>query len=93
MKVSVKFFAQLRDLTGKKTAIEFDLDEGATISLLLEELYLDSKIKKHMLDENHQINSDITILQNGREIKFLEGLDTILNSGDEISIFPLVVGG
>jgi molybdopterin converting factor small subunit len=57
MKVSVKFFAQLRDLTGKKTAIEFDLDEGATISLLLEELYLDSKIKKHMIDENHQINS------------------------------------
>ena len=93
MKVSVKFFAQLRDLTGKKTAIEFDLAEGATISLLLEELYLDSKIKKHMLDENHQINSDITILRNGREIKFLEGLDTILNSGDEISIFPLVVGG
>ncbi len=93
MKVSVKFFAQLRDLTGKKTAIEFDLDEGATISLLLEELYLDSKIKKHMIDENHQINSDITILLNGREIKFLEGMDTILNSGDEISIFPLVVGG
>ncbi|MCK5389913.1 MAG: MoaD family protein [Candidatus Thorarchaeota archaeon] len=93
MNVSVKFFAQLRDLTGKKTKIKFDLIEGATISHLLEELYLDSKIKKHMLDENNQINSDITILRNGREIKFLEGTDTILNSGDEISIFPLVVGG
>ncbi len=93
MNVSVKFFAQLRDLTGKKTKMEFDLDEGATISHLLEELYLDSKIKKHMLDENHQINPDITILRNGREIKFLEGIDTVLNSGDEISIFPLVVGG
>lgn len=93
MNVSVKFFAQLRDLTGKKTKIEFELDKGATISHLLEELYLDSKIKKHMLDENHQINSDITILRNGREIEFLEGMDTILNSGDEISIFPLVVGG
>ena len=93
MNVSVKFFAQLRDLTVKKTKMQFDLDEGATISHLLEELYLDSKIKKHMLDENHQINSDITILLNGREIKFLEGMDTILNSGDEISIFPLVVGG
>jgi len=93
MNVSVKFFAQLRDLTGKKTKIEFDLDEGATISHLLEELYQDSKIKKAMLDENGQINSDITILQNGREIRFLEGMDTTLNSGDEISIFPLVVGG
>ncbi|MCK4566684.1 MAG: MoaD/ThiS family protein, partial [Candidatus Thorarchaeota archaeon] len=25
--------------------------------------------------------------------KFLEGIDTTLNSGDEISIFPIVVGG
>ncbi len=93
MNVSVKFFAQLRDLTGKKTKIEFDLDEGATISHLLEELYQDSTIKKAMLDENDQINSDITILLNGREIRFLDGIDTILKSGDEISIFPLVVGG
>ncbi|MHA1289466.1 MAG: MoaD/ThiS family protein, partial [Candidatus Thorarchaeota archaeon] len=80
-------------LVGKKTKIELELDEGATISQLLEEIFQDSRIKKHMLDENDQIKSDITILRNGREIKFLEGMDTVLNSGDEISIFPLVVGG
>ncbi|MHA1138075.1 MAG: ubiquitin-like small modifier protein 1 [Candidatus Thorarchaeota archaeon] len=89
----MKFFAQLGVLVGKKTKIELELDEGATISQLLEEIFQDSRIKKHMLDENDQIKSDITILRNGREIKFLEGMDTVLNSGDEISIFPLVVGG
>jgi molybdopterin synthase sulfur carrier subunit len=93
MKVSVKFFAHLRDLTGKKTKVELELDEGATVAHLMDELYLDPNIKKHLLDERNQLNSDITILRNGREIKFLKGMDTILNSGDEISIFPLVVGG
>ena len=93
MKVSVKFFAHLRDLTGKKTKIELELDEGATVSHLMEELYLDPNIKKHLLDESNQINPDITILRNGREIKFLQGLETVLHSDDEISIFPLVVGG
>ncbi|MHA2242834.1 MAG: MoaD/ThiS family protein [Candidatus Thorarchaeota archaeon] len=46
-----------------------------------------------MLDENQEIKSDITILKNGREIRFLAGLETDLDSGDEISIFPIVAGG
>jgi molybdopterin converting factor small subunit len=32
MIVAVKFFATLRDITGKKAPIEVDLEEGATIS-------------------------------------------------------------
>ncbi|TFH09750.1 MAG: MoaD family protein [Candidatus Thorarchaeota archaeon] len=93
MKVSVKFYAHLGDLVDKKTKIEFDLVDGATISHLLEELFLDSKIKKHLLDDRGNLNSNITILKNGREIKFLDGIETLLESGDEISIFPLVAGG
>ncbi|MBE0525644.1 MoaD family protein [Candidatus Thorarchaeota archaeon] len=93
MKVSVKFYAHLRDLVDRKSKIEFDFKEGATISHLLDELFLDSKIKKHLSDEHGHLNSDITILRNGREIKFLNGIETLLESGDEISIFPLVAGG
>jgi molybdopterin synthase sulfur carrier subunit len=93
MKVTVKFYATLRDLTGKKASIEVDLEEGATISHLLDELFIDSVIKEVMLDENQVLKSDITILRNGREIKFLDGTDTKLSSGDDISIFPLVAGG
>ena len=73
MKVSVKFYAHLGNLVDRKSKIEFDLKDGATISHLLDELFLDSK--------------------NGREIKFLNGMNTLLESDDEISIFPLVAGG
>ncbi|MGY5873529.1 MAG: ubiquitin-like small modifier protein 1 [Candidatus Thorarchaeota archaeon] len=93
MKVSVKFYAHLGNLVDRKSKIEFDLKDGATISHLLDELFLDSKIKKHLLDDNGKLKSDITLLKNGREIKFLNGMNTLLESDDEISIFPLVAGG
>ena len=93
MKVTVRFYATLRDLTGRKEPIEVDLDKGATVSNLLDELYLDSTIKDAIADEKQMVKPDITILRNGREIKFLDGIETVLSSGDEISIFPLVAGG
>ena len=93
MKVTVKFYSYLRDLIGKKTMVELDLDESATISHLLNELLLDPQIKAALLDDKQELNSDITLLKNGREIVFLDGMETKLEPGDEISIFPLVAGG
>lgn len=93
MKVFVKFFAHLRELVGTNNKVELTLKEGATISQLLDELIQNPLIKKVLLDKNRELKSDITLLKNGREIKFLAGLETTLSSGDEISIFPIVVGG
>ncbi|MFW9845028.1 MAG: ubiquitin-like small modifier protein 1 [Candidatus Thorarchaeota archaeon] len=93
MNISVRFYGHLGDLIGKKSKIEFDLKDNATFSCLLDELLKDPKIKLHLLDESGELKSDITFMKNGREIKFLQGLETVLESGDEISIFPLVAGG
>ena len=93
MKVAVTFYAYLRELTGRKDKLELDMDDGATVAALLEELCADSKIKATLFDKKQQLKPEFTVLKNGREIKFLEGLDTVLISGDEISIFPLVAGG
>jgi len=73
--------------------IELDLDEGAIISQLLNRLFLDPQIKDALLDDNQELKSDITLLKNGREITFLDGMETKLEPGDEISVFPLVAGG
>ncbi len=93
MKVKVKFYAHLPGLIGKKSIDVVDCEEGATVSMLLDWLLLDLKIRDALFDENQKIKSDITILRNGREIKFIDGLETCLSSGDEIAIFPIVVGG
>ncbi|MFX1368549.1 MAG: ubiquitin-like small modifier protein 1 [Promethearchaeota archaeon] len=93
MKIVVNFYAYLRELVGKEAKLELDLHEGAKVSHLLDELCSIPTIKEILLDENRELKSDITILKNGREIRFLDGLETVLFSGDEISIFPLVAGG
>lgn len=93
MKVKVRFFAHLRDLTGKRVTDEVDCGEGATVSMLLDSLSSDSRIRAVLFDENQRIRPDITILKNGREIRLLQGMQTRLRSGDEIAIFPMVAGG
>ncbi|MDD1680192.1 MAG: MoaD/ThiS family protein [Methanoregula sp.] len=35
----------------------------------------------------------MNILQNGRNIHFLAGLDTLLSDGDIIALFPPAAGG
>ena len=93
MKVSVKFYAHLRDLVDRRDRFELELVSNATISDVLDELIRDTKIREHIFSIEKELKSDVTLLVNGREIKFLEGVKTILNSGDEISIFPMVAGG
>ena len=39
------------------------------------------------------LGGEIIILVNGRNVLYLEGIDTPLKASDEISIFPMVAGG
>ena len=93
MKVHVRFFAYLAETVGRKEKFEIGIEEGSTVTHLVKLLTHDSRVKKGMLDENNALKPDVTILKNGREIKFLSGMETLLEPGDEISIFPPVVGG
>lgn len=93
MKVFVKFYAHLRDLVNQREKLEIELDSSTTITQLLDKLIQDQKIRQHIFDDEKQVKSDITLLVNGREIKFLDGVNTILKQGDEVSIFPVVAGG
>ena len=39
------------------------------------------------------LRTELQVLVNGRNIAFLKGLQTTLNGGDEVSIFPPMYGG
>lgn len=93
MKVFVKFYAHLRDLVNQQEKLEIELGPSATVTQMLDKLIKDEKIRKHIFDDKKQVKPDITLLINGREIKFLDGVNTILEHDDEISIFPIVAGG
>jgi len=81
MKVSVQFYAQLRDIVGAPK-VELDLSEVASVSDLLENLY-----RKFPALQSH----DKSILI-GAGVEFIER-DYKLKPGDEISIMPPVQGG
>ncbi|MFW9920428.1 MAG: ubiquitin-like small modifier protein 1 [Candidatus Thorarchaeota archaeon] len=93
MKIAVKFYAHLRNLIGGHSVLELDVDEPTKVSQVLSKICENSKIRQALMNENEEVKADITLLKNGREIKFLDGLETTLEEGDILAIFPLVAGG
>ena len=91
--ITVKFFANLRDIT-KRKEIRIELEENSTIFQLLEVLFDQfTSLRNEILTENNEPRESIQILKNGRNIKYLDSLNTRLEIGDTVSIFPPVAGG
>ena len=87
----VKFFAYFRDYTGEK---EIKTHHYPTVKELL--LFLAEEYGKKMRDalfDRQEISGEVIILVNGRNIYFLDEINTELCDEDEISIFPVVAGG
>jgi len=89
MKVSVLFFAQLRELSGVREA-EFSLVEGSRLSDLVNQVHQQygSAFKKEM--DNI---AGLRILVNGREYELLGGMDAPLQEGDNVALLPPIGGG
>ena len=51
------------------------------------------KIRKSFVNSRGNLESHAIILVNGRNHLFLDGLNTVLNDGDEIVLSPPLVGG
>ncbi|MBI4311159.1 MAG: MoaD family protein [Chloroflexi bacterium] len=50
-------------------------------------------IKERLCDENGELRYFVNIYLNGEDVRFLQGVKTPINSGDEVSIVPAVAGG
>ena len=87
MIVKVKAFANLREVFGGEISIK--LQEGAVLKDLLSPVFLPPEAVEAIIDnESGEIKPTILILKNGRNIRFLGGVLTKLEDGDEVSIFP-----
>ena len=56
-------------------------------------MFMVKNLRKKFFDKNGQLFNHYIILVNGKNIKFLEGLETTLKDEDEVSIFLPVGGG
>jgi MoaD family protein len=90
--ITVKSFATLREVMDAQ--IRMDLPKDATIRTLLAELtgrY--NGLNELLFAAPDSLRDFVNILRNGRNIHFLAGLDTPLDDGDLIAMFPPVAGG
>jgi molybdopterin synthase sulfur carrier subunit len=95
MKVKVKFFAMVRELTGKKEEV-VDLDDQATVRTLLDKLVAEhgGRLRDYILDTaSNEPKGHVQFLMDGRNITLMQGLDTILKEGATLAILPPVGGG
>ncbi|KAM3089615.1 MoaD/ThiS family protein [Phormidesmis sp. 146-35] len=91
MSVKVLIPTPLQKLTNDQPTIDCD---GTSIAELLESLEKSCPgIKARICDEQGQLRRFVNFYVNSEDIRFLEGVNTPLKDGDEVSIIPAIAGG
>ena len=91
MGVMVRVPTPLRRLTNNQDKVEVEASTIAEFIDGMEEAY--PGIKERLMDESGQLRYFVNIYLNGEDVRFLQGVETATQSGDEISIVPAVAGG
>lgn len=92
MELELRFFATFREAAGGKT-VSREFEDGATVGDVLAALEADYEGLEGQLLDGGEIREHLSVLRNGREVVHLDGVDTGLEDGDELSVFPPVAGG
>jgi molybdopterin converting factor small subunit len=91
MTIKVLIPTPLQKLTHDQPTVECS---GATIAELLESLETSCPgIKGRICDEQGELRRFVNFYVNSEDIRFLDGINTALSDGDEVSIIPAIAGG
>ncbi len=91
---TVKLYATLRQRAGGQRDVEIPWERGdSVIEVLRELLRLQPGLRGYVLDEDERALPYVSIFLDGRDVRYLGGLGTLLDGGTEIAIFPPVAGG
>ncbi len=91
MSVLVRIPTPLRAVTKGQGEIQ---TEAGTVKELIDRLEQEyAGIRARLCEDNGNVRRFINIYLNEEDIRFLQGLNTALKAGDEVSIVPAIAGG
>ena len=91
MPVTVKLPTQLRDAAGNRTEAQVG---GGTVGEALASLYEQhGELRERIADDGGGLRRFVNVYLGGEDIRFLDGLETPVSDGDELTILPAVAGG
>tara|TARA_Y100000588_G_scaffold68625_2_gene69888 strand:- start:6239 stop:6514 length:276 start_codon:yes stop_codon:yes gene_type:complete len=91
MSVTVRIPTPIRRVTNGEDKVTVSGDTLKQIIEAMEEQY--PGIKARLCDDKGDLRSFVNIYINGEDVRFLSGIDSPVDSGDEVSIIPAVAGG
>lgn len=93
--VKVHSILDIKKILGKGE-VEVSVPQGSTLIHLLDVLVHSwgKKLRARLFEpDGERLLSTIRLMVNGRDIAFLNGVDTVLQEGDEVLILQPVAGG
>ena len=90
MPVTVRIPTPLRSLTGGEEQIQAS---GSTVKEVIDNLESRHPGMKDRLLDDKGVRRFVNIYVGDEDIRFLDGLQTALKEGEEISIVPAIAGG
>ena len=91
MPVTVKLPTQLRAAAGGAAEASAD---GATVGEVLDALYAQhGGLRERIAGDDGELRRFVNVYLKGEDIRFLDGLETPVADGDEVTILPAVAGG
>ena len=88
---SIKIPTPLRSLTNNEDTVVLNAPNLRDLIAEMENSH--PGIEERLLDENNELRRFVNIFINGEDVRFLHGLNSLLEDGDEVSIVPAVAGG
>ncbi len=91
MSVTVRIPTTLRPLTGGKSEIAV---EGATVREVLGALNVAHPgFSDRLLDDDGKLRRFVNVFVSDDDVRFMDGLDTVVPEGETVAIVPAVAGG
>jgi sulfur-carrier protein len=88
--VTVKIPAQLRGLTGNESEAQV---EGGSVGEALDALYARFDGLRDRITENGELRRFVNVYVADEDIRFADGLETVVADGADVTILPAVAGG